>query len=143
MLGLGLVAQAAWSQARNAILAVPPNVHQAEGFDPAQSTALFVGVSEFKDQGFAPVAYAVDDAVDLAYLFSMELELVKPERVVLSLAGEPKKAVSRDFLTKLLEAKAVRKPASQSDILELLDQQRPNRHSPPCRVQRHCRGQSP
>ena len=104
---------------------LPPEVRQAEGFDAAQSAGLFVGVRRFtKDEAFQEVPFAVDDAVDLADLFVHELELVRADKVVLSLSGEPEKAVSQKRLARLLDAGATREPAEQSDILLLLDRQR-------------------
>src|SRR5689334_16616427 len=64
------------------------------GFDPTASAGLFVGVSTFEDERILEIPYAVDDAVDLAHLFAIELGLVAPERAVLLLAGEAKKAAS-------------------------------------------------
>ena len=45
---------------------VPEAIRSAEGFDPAESVGLFVGIRTFKDSRFAEVPFAVDDAVDLA-----------------------------------------------------------------------------
>jgi hypothetical protein len=41
-------------------------------FDPQYSAALFVGVRDFTDVTLAPVPYALDDAVDLAYEFAIQ-----------------------------------------------------------------------
>ncbi len=111
--------------ARDVVVAkVPSEVLQAEGFDPAQSAGLFVGIRDFDDEKFAEVPYAVDDAVDLAYIFTRELELIQPASVVLALAGEPQKAASKARLQTLLAEGALRQPAEQTDILRLLDRQR-------------------
>jgi len=90
------------------------------------SAALFVGVRDFNDPNLAPVRYAIDDAVDLAYQLSIgqAQPLVPPERVVLSLSGgEPRKADSRRKLKDLIAAGALRRPADQREILHLLEKQ--------------------
>ncbi|NJL29938.1 MAG: hypothetical protein HC897_19600 [Thermoanaerobaculia bacterium] len=87
--------------------------HAAGGFDPADSAGLFVGVSHFEDPRFAPVPFAVDDAVDLAFVFSVELGLIRPERCVLALAGEPCKPQSAERLARLLAAGA---PAGPCEV---------------------------
>ena len=75
--------------------AVAAEVQRREGFDPSASAGLFVGVSTFEHGRFPEVPFAVDDAVDLAWLFTGELDLLRPERAVLALAGEPRKAATR------------------------------------------------
>jgi len=72
-------------------------LHQ-EGFYPEESSGLFVGISTFEDEPFAPVRFAVDDAVDLAWVFSLELGLLDAGRCVLALAGEPQKEISQQRL---------------------------------------------
>jgi uncharacterized caspase-like protein len=97
--------------------------------DAAQSAGLFVGVREFTyDTTLAEVRYAVDDAVDLAFVLALEREprLVDAKRVVLALSGEPQKAESQDRLKKLLAAGASRRTAGHSEVLTLLDAQAAN-----------------
>ena len=36
------------------------------GFDPDESTGLFIGVGRYQDSDIVEVPYAVDDAIDLA-----------------------------------------------------------------------------
>ncbi|MCH9648751.1 MAG: SUMF1/EgtB/PvdO family nonheme iron enzyme [Deltaproteobacteria bacterium] len=93
------------------------------GFDPEFSTGLFVGVSEFEDVRFQAVPFAVDDAVDLAHLFAFELKLLRPQRAVLALSGEPRKEESQERLAQLLEAGARRETARHPDIYRLLGEQ--------------------
>jgi TPR repeat protein len=76
-------------------------------FSAAASRGLFVGVNRFDDQNLAPLSYAVDDAVDLAFLFSYELQLVAAGNVTLALSGSPEKPETQDKLAWLKEAKAV------------------------------------
>ncbi len=118
------VVSATGAQVTRGIARVPPEVWQAEGFNPAQSAGLFVGIRDFEDEKFEQVPFAVDDAVDLAHLFARELGLVRPDQVVLALSGEPQKASSRAWLKELIEQGAVRQTAEQTDVLRLLDQQR-------------------
>jgi len=91
-----------------------------------QSAALFVGVRNFNDSRVAPVPYAIDDAVDLAYELSIgrKPHLVPPDRVIVALsAGLPVKPESCRKLKALLAAGALRRPAGRPEILELLDRQ--------------------
>lgn len=94
-------------------------------FDPRQSAALFVGVSEFDNDETMAIPYAVDDAVDLAYLFSLDphVRLVPPQRVVLALSGKPQKNESRLLLETLKDAGVQVASAYQSDILSLVEKQ--------------------
>jgi len=103
---------------------VPADVLEAEGFDPAESAGLFVGISRFDDPRFDQIPFAVDDAVDLASLFAHELRLISPEKIVLGLAGEPHKPESVERLRRLLDAGARREKAHQTDIYAHLDAQR-------------------
>src|SRR3954468_10985928 len=101
-------------------------VQQSKKIDPKKSAALFVGVRDFPwDKTLATVPYAVDDAVDLAYEFTMEQSpaLVDVKCVVLALSGEPQKADSQEKLTKLLAAGARRRDATTEDILDVLETQ--------------------
>lgn len=98
----------------------------SDGFDPAESAALFVGVSEFAyDKTLTPVRYAVDDAVDLAHMLSLgaHTPLVDASRIVLALSGQPQKAESRAALQALRAAGAEISTATHSDVLTLLEQQ--------------------
>ncbi|MDQ3283040.1 MAG: caspase family protein [Acidobacteriota bacterium] len=102
------------------------SVRVNEQFDPAQSAALFVGVREFPyDDTLAPVRYAVDDAIDLAFAVSRgdSVRLVEPSGVILALSGEPQKKESANRLRILVTAGAKVKGATQADILTLLKKQ--------------------
>ncbi|MBV9493533.1 MAG: hypothetical protein JOZ54_04760 [Acidobacteria bacterium] len=93
---------------------------ESSPFDPAQSTALFVGVRTFAEESeLAEVRYAVDDAIDLAYALAIDRSapLVLPSRVALALSGEPQKATSRERLRELKAAGAKVYPARNEDIL--------------------------
>jgi len=91
-------------------------------FDSASSSGLFVGISTFEDERIPEVPFAVDDAVDLAYLFVVELKLVLPESIVLLLAGEPRKPKSADRLKRLIELGARRQAARQREIYRFLSE---------------------
>ena len=104
--------------------AVPADVRAAHGFDPAQSAGLFVGISCFDDELFTAVPFAVDDAVDLAYLFAFDLRLMMPPKVVLGLAGDPRKVESQKRLEALRVAGARVTSARQVEVYAQLDAQR-------------------
>ncbi|MCC5877046.1 MAG: hypothetical protein JJU11_12570, partial [Candidatus Sumerlaeia bacterium] len=82
--------------------AVSPEVRADVGFDPAHSRAVFVGINQFSDPSLAPVAYAVDDAIDLAHFMAFHLNLIEPSGVVLAIQGNPAKATSRERLAELV-----------------------------------------
>ena len=103
---------------------VPEAIRQQEKFDAAESAGLFVGVRSFEDRYFAEVPYAVDDAVDLAHLFAVELSLITPDRVILALAGEPQKEESQKRLQTLLNAGASQRSARWGDIYDHLTKSR-------------------
>lgn len=99
---------------------------KAGAFDPRESAALFVGVRQFsKDSTLADVRYAVDDAVDLAFVLSLEgrRPLVEPTRVLLALSGEPQKPESRERLAKLVAEGARTRRAEQADVINALEEQ--------------------
>jgi uncharacterized caspase-like protein len=107
-------------------LPLEPGVEPSAVIDAAGSAALFVGIREFPhDKKLTEVQYAVDDAVDLAYMVAIERSprLVDPKRVILALSGEPQKAASTRHLQALLAAGALQKPAASVDILTLLEEQ--------------------
>lgn len=94
--------------------------------EAAESAALFVGVREFLyDDTLTDVAYGADDAIDLAFVLAIERNphLVEPRKVVLALSGDPQKPRSQRNLEALRATGASVRPASQSDVLTLLEQQ--------------------
>ena len=106
------------------VYAVPENMRRETGFDPAESAGLFVGIGEFSDENqFTEIPFAVDDAVDLAYVFALDLRLVAPENVVLALSGDTQKPESRQRLEQLREAGARIETATQADIYEHVSEQ--------------------
>ena len=87
---------------------LPREFRVAQPFDPEQSAGVFIGIGEFpSDELVADIPYAVDDAVDLAHLFSLELGLIPPNRVRLLVSGQPGKPDS-DKRLKALKRKGVR-----------------------------------
>jgi hypothetical protein len=96
-------------------------------FDRKQSAALFAGVREFTNASVEQVRFAVDDAVDLAYTFSLErrVSLVPPRRVVLLLSGRfPVKPESRERLRALRDAGAdIRYRADAASLRSALREQ--------------------
>ncbi|MBI1292146.1 protein kinase [bacterium] len=82
--------------------AVPKEAMAGAGFDPSASAGVFIGVRHFtKTKELKEVPYAVDDAVDMAYRFSVELGLVEAAGVSLCLSGDPQKPESRRRLAEL------------------------------------------
>ena len=63
-----------------------------------QSAALFVGVREFRRDRSLRLQYAVDDAIDLAWVFAFDprLHLVDARRVTLALSGNPEAGVQAE-----------------------------------------------
>lgn len=104
----------------------PTHPTATDAFDPKESTALFVGIRRFThDASLSDVPYAVDDAVDLAFVLALDerVRLVEPSRVLLALSGEPQKSESRRNLERLIAAGATLTGASQADVLNAVDQQ--------------------
>ncbi|MBI1290336.1 SUMF1/EgtB/PvdO family nonheme iron enzyme [bacterium] len=108
-----------------------PPLQRENGFDAAHSTGLFVGVGQFTiDRNLAPIPYAVDDAVDLAWTFAAELHLIPFEQVILCLGGAPRKPESAERLERLREAGATCHGGSRTEIglaiVEFADMARPD-----------------
>jgi hypothetical protein len=116
---------------RSGARSVGPPVQQLASFLPqaefsrADSTGLFVGVPNFKHDASLTVPYAADDAVELAYKFSLDprVGLIPPRRVVLALSGTPLKESAQDQLRELRAAGARIEEATSGDILNLLKEQ--------------------
>ncbi len=96
----------------------------AHDYDPTQSAGLFVGIRNFEHLG--EIKYAVDDAIDLAYLFTLELDLLVAENATLILGGEPESRESRAYRDELIAAGAtvLSSPTSKSEIYHHLNQRR-------------------
>lgn len=86
-------------------------------FAAVESAGIFAGVRFFDDPELTEVAFAVDDAVDLAHLFTFDLALLPPEKVVLALEGEPQKESSQLALRRLLGGGAKKVPGTAASIL--------------------------
>lgn len=95
-------------------------IRQSQGFRPKESRGLFVGVNTFHDEEIPDLQFAVDDAVDLAFLFSYELELIPPTRVHLALSGQTQKPETADRLEWLLAEGAVRGGARSTELYRLV-----------------------
>jgi hypothetical protein len=90
---------------------------------PERSAGIFIGVEKFSyDFSLFDVLFAVNDAVDLAYSFSIERRMLPANQVLLLLAGEPTGG-SRERLQKLIAAGAIRQTARQADIYSLVQKQ--------------------
>lgn len=85
---------------------------KAETIDFNNSAGVFIGINQFAPNAatgtsaFAPLAYCVDDAIDLAHEF-VRLGLIKPENVRLGLSGGP---VKPETVYRLRELRALRVP---------------------------------
>jgi hypothetical protein len=90
-----------------------------------ESAALFVGVRKFESEEIVEVPYAVDDAVDLAHRFILDsrIGLVRAQRSVLALSGKPVKPETQQRLAELIEAGVRVEPATQTDLVLLLEKQ--------------------
>lgn len=91
--------------------------------NPDSSLGLFVGIGEFdKRSHFSRLRYAPDDAVMLAHLFTLELNLISPQRVRLALGGEPSTERARRCLEELKEAQVALVPAVKTEILYAVEE---------------------
>ena len=116
----------AWRDTRSVRVSAEPPRSASTHFDRRQSAALFVGVRRFTSGSVEEVPFAVDDAVDLAHVFSLDrrVGLVPARRVVLALSGHPVKPESRARLRELRDAGAdVRFHADAGEILAALREQ--------------------
>lgn len=95
-------------------------------FDTNDSVGFFVGVRFFYDgdgrisSTISEVPYACDDAVDLAYLFSEKLKLIKAKNIILALSGEPQKETSKLHLMTLKSSGATITDAKFTNLLSQL-----------------------
>lgn len=106
-------------------LSVPAEMHES-GFNPAESAGIFIGVREFEFSELVEVPYAVDDAIDLAHLFSVQLKLIDPSKVFLALSGEPQNPTSKEYLKELIKSGAKRREATKSWLINLISTQAAN-----------------
>ncbi len=125
LMALGCLAAPA--PATRGVTSVQPNVPQRAGFDAAQSAGIFIGVGSFPtseeltQEPLAAIPYAVNDAVDLAHLFTLKLRLVDAENVRLVLSDLPTEDETAKRLDELLREGARRYDARQAEIYALLD----------------------
>lgn len=89
----------------------------------AGNAGFFVGVGEFpNDDGVSSLSFATHDAIELAYLFSLELQLIPPKNCHLALGGEPTAEAVKGHLEQLRRAGAKITTADRSRILLTLRQ---------------------
>ncbi|MFH5806923.1 hypothetical protein, partial [Alienimonas sp. DA493] len=107
------------ASAQQVLLAPPRPVHDAA---PAGSAGLFVGVNEFTDPSgkVGDLRFAVNDAVELAHLFALELRLIPAENCTLALSGEPEGDAATTRLAALRAAGAKVAPANAVPIFDAL-----------------------
>ncbi|MCB1037574.1 MAG: hypothetical protein KDD47_27325, partial [Acidobacteria bacterium] len=100
---------------------VSEDQRELEGFDRRRSAGLFVGIGTYQDENLASIPFAVDDAVDLAHLFLVELQLIHESHTVLCLAGRPRKEETAEKLRRLEgQGVEIRRPL-QTEIYTLLE----------------------
>src|SRR5258708_5348107 len=125
VMGVTDIAEGQDTSSVRSVRVAPPKAQAA--FDPAQSVALFVGIRTFRDDDLLQsVPYAVDDAIDLAYVFALDprVAIVRPNRVALALSDEnPRKEIWKRRLAELKRNGAILVTGSQSQILKLLNRQ--------------------
>jgi formylglycine-generating enzyme required for sulfatase activity len=84
------------------------------------NAGLFVGVNRFDDDGLTPLQFAVNDAVELAYLFVFEIKLIPAENCWLLIDGEVNAEATRvqQHLEQLLQAGVkVTRTATRANVL--------------------------
>jgi tetratricopeptide (TPR) repeat protein len=82
------------------------------------NAGFFVGVNTFtQDTGVSSLSFAVNDAIETAYLFSFELKLISPSRCFIAISGEPAAPSVKEHLEKLRAQGATIKQADRSAIL--------------------------
>jgi len=90
--------------------------------DPDRAAGLFVGVGEFNPRAYlASLRFAPDDAIALAHLFSIELNLIAPSRTSIALSGAPAATRSIEMLQALRAAGASIVNATRVDLLYAMD----------------------
>ncbi|MDB6057361.1 MAG: peptidase caspase catalytic subunit p20, partial [Verrucomicrobiales bacterium] len=92
----------------------------AEKMDSTTAAGIFLGVNKFDTETLATLTYAVDDAIDLAFLFAEDLKLIYPSNIFLALGGTPTKEASEKRLKILLEHGATRTAATHTEFYKLL-----------------------
>lgn len=81
-------------------------IRSTREIDWMESAGVFVGIQSFHSDSDLDVEYAADDAVDLAYFLTTEMELLQPRNTAILLAGMPSKESSRAKL-ETLRGKAI------------------------------------
>jgi formylglycine-generating enzyme required for sulfatase activity len=84
------------------------------------NAGLFVGVNQFsKQSGLGTLQFAVHDAIELAFAFVVELQLIPPENCWLLIEGQPSADSVQQHLQQLTSLGVqVRNSARKSEILE-------------------------
>jgi formylglycine-generating enzyme required for sulfatase activity/uncharacterized caspase-like protein len=92
---------------------------------PPENMGLFIGVNDFtKDANLSRLQFAVNDAVELAYVFVFELKLIPAKNCTLLLSGTPTGRSVEQHLKQLRLAEAVVSTADRSEILSRLEKLR-------------------
>lgn len=94
---------------------------ESVGLPKEGSAGLFVGVGKFDaTSGLGDLRFTPDDAVALAHLFVVELELLPAKNTRVALGGEPRSQRGRE-LARILVSKGVRRVgAERTQLLDVL-----------------------
>jgi hypothetical protein len=98
-----------------------PLMRTTRPIDWDQSAGIFIGIQKFTEGSDLAVAYAADDAVDLTFLFTHELHLLRLERTCLLLSGVPSKKDSLAHLALLRDHLLVDERPDAEAILHAVD----------------------
>lgn len=90
---------------------------------PVNNAGLFVGVNEFtEDDSLSPLRFAVHDAIEQAYLFVVQLNLISPTRCLLAVSGTPSADAVREHLEELRKRGVHVIPATETSLLKSITQ---------------------
>lgn len=93
-----------------------------EKVDPDGSAGLFVGVGAFEDNsGLERLNFTPDDAVALAHLFTLELQLLPPAHTRVAISTNPASRTALQFLAELKAAGVAVVDARRNSLLDALD----------------------
>ena len=109
------------STLRNRAIPLTSKQRLAVGLNQTNSAGLFVGISDFStESNLQKLNFAVDDAVALAHVFTVELQLLNPKHVALLLGGKPRSAESQRQLDVLKQAGALENVPTRDGIINAL-----------------------
>lgn len=103
---------------RNITRSEPVLLQPLANAPPSENAGLFVGINDFtRDPEIRPLRFAVHDAIELAYLFVVELKLIPARNCVLAISGKPSNKVVEQHLATLKQMGVREVGATKSDVL--------------------------